>query len=198
MKKLLLFITLVASTIGVYSQSTIFQENWDGQGPGLSAWTLYNVDGFTPVGPTGTDGEPLSFLVQDAWSQLTLAQITTATPGFTTYPTAATGMANNIIASNSWYNPAQTANDWLVSPPITIPASALGVSLKWAATSMGAAAFLEDYEVYVSPTGGSAVANFTTLLLDVNNELSSGSYRNTSLQPYAGQTIRFAFRNKWC
>jgi hypothetical protein len=67
--------------------------------------------------------------------------------------------------------------------------------LRWAASSLGSASFLEDYEVYVSPTGGSAVSNFTTLLLDVNNELSAGSYRNVSLQTYAGQTIRLAFRN---
>ena len=60
---------------------------------------------------------------------------------------------------------------------------------------MGAASFLEDYQVYVSPTGGSAVANFTTLLIDVNNELSTGSFRTIPVQAYAGQSVRFAFRN---
>lgn len=193
MKKILLTVTLFVSILGS-AQTTIFEENWDGQGPGIAAWTLYNVDGLTPIGPAGVDGEALSFLVQDAWNVLSLADITGANADYTAHPANATGMANNIIASNSWYNPAGTANDWLVSPQILIPASATDATLRWAASSLGNSSFLEEYEVYVSTTGGSAVTDFTTLLLDVNNELSSGSYRSVPL-PYAGQTIRLAFRN---
>ncbi len=194
MKKLLLSLLFIGS-ISANAQSTIFAENWDGVGPGITGWTLYNLDNLTPVGPTGTDGEPLSFLVQDAWSVLSLAAIQGANPAYTAYPAAATGMAGNIIASNSWYNPVGTANDWLVSPLITIPAGATSVNLNWAAQSLGNSTFLEDYQVYVSPTGGSQVANFTTLLLDVNNELSAGNYRTAALNGYAGTSIRIAFRN---
>lgn len=194
MKKLLLFLLLVVS-INTNAQSTIFAENWDGIGPGIAGWTLYNVDGRTPVGPTGTDGEPLSFLITNAWNVLSLANIQGASPAYLAYPAAATGMAGNIIASNSWYTPVGIANDWLVSPLIAIPAGATSVNLKWAAQSLGAAAFLEDYKVYVSPTGGNAVANFTTLLLNVPNELSAGNYRTAALSGYAGTSIRIAFRN---
>jgi len=196
MKKILLTILFIGS-LNANAQTTIFAEDWDGVGPGIAAWTLYNEDGLTPVGPGGVDGEALSFLIQDAWSVLSLEQIRTAleAPTFT-YPVAATGMAGNIIASNSWYTPIGVANDWLVSPPITIPAGSTGLNLKWAATSRGSAAFLEDYQVYISPTGGDAISNFSVLLLDVNNELNTGSYRTAALSnAYAGTTIRFAFRN---
>lgn len=195
MKKLLLSTTLL-SVFSIQAQSTIFEENWDGNGPGISEWILYNVDGLNPVCPDGTDGEALSFLVQDAWSLLSLADIQGANPDFADYPAGATGMAGNIVASNSWYNPVGTANDWLVSPIINVPAGATALNLNWAATSLGNATFLEDYRVYVSPTGGGTVADFTTLLLDVNNELNTGNYRTVALNPaFAGTSIRIAFRN---
>lgn len=194
MKKTLLTLLFVGS-VSVNAQSTIFAENWDGIGPGISAWTLYNLDNRTPVGPEGTEGEPLSFLVQDAWNVLSLEDIQGVNPLFEDYPEAATGMAGNIIASNSWYTPIGVANDWLVSPLIAIPAGATSVNLSWAATSLGATAFLEDYKVYVSPTGGSAVANFTTLLLNVQNELNTGNFRTAALTGFAGTSIRIAFRN---
>lgn len=193
MKKLLLSIVFVGFS-SINAQTTIFQENWDGQGPGISAWTLYNVDNRTPVGPAGTDGEALSFLIQDAWTVLSLADIQGANPGFTAYPAAATGMGGNIIASNSWYTPAGVANDWLVSPQITIPAGATNVNLTWSATSMGATAFLEDYKVYISTTGNQ-VANFQTILKNVQNEPNTGNTHTVNISSYAGQNVRIAFRN---
>lgn len=195
MKKLLLS-TFILFAVNSNAQTTIFAENWDGIGPGISEWILYNLDNRTPVGPGGTDGEALSFLVQDAWTVLSLQQIQGANPNFVAYPVAATGMGGNIIASNSWYNPIGAANDWLVSPLITIPAGATNINLNWAATSLGATAFLEDYRVHLSPTGGSQVANFTTLLIDVNNELNTGNYRIQALSnDLAGTSFRIAFQN---
>lgn len=197
MKKLLLSITMLSMGLSANAQSVIFSEDWDGAGPGIEAWTLHNVDGLTPIGPDGTDGEALSFLVQDAWSVLSLDEIRAANGNEAyNYPEAAVGMFDNIIATNSWYIPAGTANDWLVTPPIAIPAGSTGVSLKWAAVSLAAPAFLEDYRVYLSPTGGNAVADFTVQLADINNELSAGNYRTQALPAtVAGTTIRLAFRN---
>lgn len=195
MRKLLLT-TLIAFAANSNAQTTIFSEDWDGNGPGISEWILYNLDNRTPVGPAGTAGEALSFLIQDAWTVLSLEQIQGANPGFAAYPEGATGMAGNIIASNSWYTPVGIANDWLVSPLISIPAGATNVSLNWAATSLGDAAFLEDYRVHLSPTGGSQVADFSTLLIDVNDELSSGNYRSQVLSnDLAGTSFRIAFQN---
>jgi hypothetical protein len=193
MKKLLLF-ALFIGLAKTNAQTTIFQENWDGQGPGISAWTLYNVDNLTPVAPTTPGGGALSALITNAWNVLSLANIQSATPTYTGYPAGATGMSGNIIASNSWYNPVGTANDWLVSPQISIPTGATNVNLTWSATSMGDASFLEDYKVYVSTTGNQ-VANFTTVLKDVQNQPSTGSTHTVDMTSYAGQNVRIAFRN---
>lgn len=193
MKKILLISTLLVVFNGK-AQTVLFEENWDGVGPGILGWTLYNVDGLTPVAASTAGGGALSNLVQDAWNVLSTDDIEGSTPGGSVYPAAATGMADNIIACNSWYEPVGMANDWLVSPTIAIPAGSTAVNLKWAALSRGSAAYLEDYKVYVSPTGGDQVADFTVLLQNVPNELSTGSYRTKSLNAYAGQTIRVAFR----
>jgi hypothetical protein len=192
MKKTLLLLGLT-SFVQINAQTTFFQEDWDGQGPGISAWTLHNVDNKTPVGPTGTNGETLSYLIQDAWSVITPAQIALASPNYS-HPTNATGMGGNVIASNSWYTPPGASNDWLVSPEIAIPSDATNVKLSWAATSLGDTAYLEDYKVYISTTGNQ-VANFTTLLLNDLNLPNTGAYRTVDLIGYAGQNIRIAFRN---
>ncbi len=47
MRKFLLHATLVALPVLGYGQ--IFQENFDGNGQGIAAWTVINVDGLTPA-----------------------------------------------------------------------------------------------------------------------------------------------------
>ncbi|REC43674.1 MULTISPECIES: hypothetical protein [unclassified Chryseobacterium] len=61
-------------------------------------------------------------LVTNAWNVLSLTQIKNSGPNLAayTYPAGATGMAGNVAIANSWYDPAGTANDWLVSPQINI------------------------------------------------------------------------------
>lgn len=195
MNKILLLSALLGLGL-LNAQSTLFQENWDGQGPGIGSWTLYNVDGLTPISSTDAGGDALPSLVTNAWNVLSLTQIQNSSTNAASfqYPVAATGMAGNVVAANSYYLPAGTANDWLVSPQINIPAGATGVNLTWAAVSRGAAAYLENYKVYISTTGNQ-VANFTTILKTVTNESSSGTYHTVNLNSYVGQNIYIAFRD---
>jgi len=196
MKKILLMSAFMGLGL-LNAQTTIFQENWDGQGSGISSWTLYNVDGRIPVSAAAASGDGLPALVTNAWNTLSLTQIQNS--GALTYltyayPTAATGMAGNVAVANSWYNPAGVANDWLVSPQINIPAGSTGVNLTWSAASLGAAAYLENYKVYISTTGNQ-VANFTTILKTVTNEPFSGMYHTVDLSSYVGQNVYIAFRD---
>ncbi|MGE6396177.1 choice-of-anchor J domain-containing protein [Chryseobacterium scophthalmum] len=195
MKKILLLSALLGLGL-LNAQSTLFQENWDGQGPGIGSWTLYNVDGLTPIDPFDANNDGLPALVTNAWNVLSLTQIQNSGPNLATYtyPAGATGMAGNVAVANSWYDPAGTANDWLVSPQINIPAGATGVNLTWSATSMGAAAYLENYKVYISTTGNQ-VANFTTILKTVTNESVTGTYHTVNLNSYVGQNVYIAFRD---
>lgn len=189
-KQLLTGALLLSSLFAMNAQTVIFEENFDGTGPGIAGWTLYNVDGLTPA----EDPSNISQLVTNAWNVVSLATFQAELDPAYAYPEAATGMAGNVAVSNSWYDPVGTANDWLVSPAITIPADATAASLTFAANSLGAAAFLEDYEVQISTTDN-AVASFT-LLLNVANELNTGNFRTVSLNDYFGDTVYIAFRNK--
>ncbi|MBO9690926.1 choice-of-anchor J domain-containing protein [Chryseobacterium sp.] len=195
MKKIL----LLSAFMGLYTlhaQTTIFQENWDGAGPGIGAWTLYNLDGNTPISAVNAGGDGLPALVTNAWNVLSLSQIQNSGPDYTgfAYPSGATGMSGNVAVSNSWYDPAGVANDWLVSPQISIPAGSTGVNLTWVATSLGASSFLEDYKVYISTTGNQS-SNFTTILKTVTNQPNTGSTHTVSLNSYVGQNVYIAFRN---
>ena len=92
MKKLLLF-ALFIGLAKTNAQTTIFQENWDGQGPGISAWTLYNVDNLhnTCCSFHSRNGGALSALITNAWNVLSLANIQSANPLTPDYPAGATG-----------------------------------------------------------------------------------------------------------
>lgn len=195
MKKILLSAVVAISTLSS-AQTTLFQENWDGAGPGIAAWTLYNVDGLTPISSYESGGDGLPELVTNAWNVLSQTQIVNSGDDYYgyTYPVGAVGMSGNVAVSNSWYDPAGTANDWLVSPQISIPANATGTKLTWVATSLGAASYLEDYKVYISTTGNQ-VSNFSTILKTVTNQPNTGSVHTVDISSYAGQNVYIAFRN---
>lgn len=165
MKKLLLLAAIIGFSVNGNSQ-VVFSENWDGVGPGMAGWTRYNVDGLTP-------NTNVSY-VNNSWVS------------------NAYEFDNNVALSTSWYTPAGTSNDWLVSPSITLPAGTN--TLYWDGLAYDPS-YPDSYKVYISTTGN-AVANFTTVLLDVDPEDSTGFVRQSvDLTPYAGQTIYIAFQN---
>ena len=83
------------------------------------------------------------------------------------------------------------ADNWLISPLITIPAP--GTVLQWKASSLsGEADKLEDYRVLISE-GGSGTDEFTTIAFEQLAENSTQTERSLDLSAYAGQEIRFAF-----
>ncbi|MBB4805609.1 hypothetical protein HNP38_000881 [Chryseobacterium defluvii] len=162
MKKFLSTLLLSSSLIG-YGQvfSSGFETNY---GP-ITNWTLYNVDGLTPATQVN--------FVNAAW-------VATAEE-----------FGNNVAMSTSWYSPAGTSNDWMVTPSIALPAGTN--TLYWHARSYDAT-YKESYRVLISTTGN-AVANFTTTLLTVNNEDTAWQNKSIDLSAYAGQTIYLAFQN---
>jgi len=171
MKKLLL--TLISFiTVSEATSQIIFSENWDGIGPGLSGWTLNNVDGLTP-------NASISF-VNAAWVNFQES------------------FDNKSVMSTSYYTPAGTSNDWLISPTITVPTGT--TTLYWDAKSFDVT-YKESYKVFVSTTGN-AVANMTNLAFTqgdgttgASGENSTWTRRSVDLTSYAGQTINIGFQN---
>ncbi|MCX8532282.1 T9SS-dependent choice-of-anchor J family protein [Chryseobacterium luquanense] len=173
MKRQLLNVLLLG--IPVFGFSQIFQENFDGSGQGISAWTVIDVDGLIPATSVN--------FITNGWNRIDRAG-TTGSFG---------GPAGNFAAmSTSWYNPAGTSNDWLISP--TIPVSGASPTLYWDAKAQDAT-YRDGYKVMLSPNGGNTVADFTVQLYSTTAENSSWTSRAADLTPYIGQNVRFAFVN---
>ena len=97
MKKLLLFASFLA--IPFSGNSQIFQENFDGSGPGFASWTTIDVDGLTPNAAVA--------FITTGWNRI---EKLGANGNFG-------GPAGDFAAmSTSYYNPPGISNDWLISP----------------------------------------------------------------------------------
>lgn len=94
----------------------------------------------------------------------------------------------NYAVSASWYQPAGTSNDWLITHAFTVPANA---RLKWDAWGSVVG---DSYFVAIS-TSGTLTSNFTTTLLSIPAEVNYWKTHNIDLSAYAGQTVHIAFVN---
>lgn len=168
MKKNLLQLLCLALPLLGFSQ--IFQENWDGNGPGLSAWKLINADGLEP-------DESVS-IFDDAW-----ILVNTSPEGEPT---------NFAAASTSWYTPPGTANDWLISPVINL--SGASPSLYWEMKAQDREN-PDGYKVMLSTNGGNTMTDFDVELYSTYAENSFWTKRAINLTPYNGKNVRIAFVN---
>lgn len=169
MKRIVL-LGLMMLPIYSWCQTPIFEENFDGNGPGISAWTLIDNDHLTPA-----------------------ADVAFVTSAWVTYDWAPEDEPENLCAlSTSWYDPSGQADDWLISPPISLPEGT--VYLNWIASSLNSS-FPDGYQVWVSSTAGTTIADFDQMIFQISGENFGPTERNASLDAYAGTTIRFAFVN---
>jgi hypothetical protein len=143
-------------------------------GPGTypfpPGWTLFNVDGRTPAGAVA--------YVNDAWEAREDFKFNTA---------------NCAVFSTSWYNPPGQADDWMWSPPITVPASAV---LSWNAVAYDPA-YRDGYEVRVKTGAAPTLANQLTSTTVYSNpaEEAVWTQRSVDISSYGGQTVYVGFRN---
>ena len=101
------------------------------------------------------------------------------------------GTVNKLAVSTSWFAPPSTADDWLISPAITVTDT--NTFLFWESYSPDAS-YRDGYQVRVSTTDNQ-VASFTDIALTIPAEETTTKKRALSLDAYIGQTIHFAFRN---
>ena len=97
---------------------------------------------------------------------------------------------DSAAVSTSWYTVAATADDWMITPPITLSGNS---TLSWEAFASDPD-FRDGYEVRISTTGN-AVGDFTTVLFSTGAEQTTPVVRYANLNPYNGQTVYLAFRN---
>ena len=137
-----------------------------------AGWVLINNDGLTPI-----DAD-----FDQAW-QVRNEQADTNSPNFT-------------AASNSWYSPPGTADDWLITPAIAIGDDA---TLSWLAASWDVAPFQDSYEVYISTStqdmaGCMANAAVFSIAAEVSGVLTPRSV-DLAFEGFSNTSIHVCFRN---
>lgn len=110
---------------------------------------------------------------------------------------------NYYAGSHSWFEPAGTANAWLVTKAIEIPAE--GYTLSWKSES-GYVKLLDCLHVYISTKGGNPHTDFGGPAVWQSLEEPAGELdgildgewneHSLSLDAYAGETIHIAFVNR--
>lgn len=102
--------------------------------------------------------------------------------------------SSSSIASSSYNGGALTPDNWLITKEFTLTADA---TLTFYVSGYDAEYNQEHYSVYLSTTG-SAIADFTTLLLSGTTSSSSYEMKSVDLSNFTGQTVRLAFRHHDC
>lgn len=170
-KAKLLSFMFAASVLGASAQ---FSENFEGvtltNGTGSlpAGFTQANLDGLTPA-------TNVNFMGTNAWVVRDLSG----------------GGASKAATSTSWYAPAGTSNDWMITPQITVPATSPYLFFKAMAPD---AQYPDGYVVKIS-TAGNATTDFTTDLLTVAAAGQAFETKAINLSAYAGQQIYLAWVN---
>ncbi|MCX7768947.1 MAG: Omp28-related outer membrane protein [Flavobacteriales bacterium] len=176
MKKSFLLSTLVLWAFRVCAQ---FSENFEGvtltNGTGSlpAGWTQYNLDGLTPH-------LSLSWMGTNAWVVRDASSI------------GGTKAATSV----SWYSPVGTADDWMVSPPIAVPAASPYLVFRAASPDP---TFLDGFQVWVcgfpNPGPNDFMSSPINKVLDVPAATPTFTYYGADLSAWAGQTVHIAWRN---
>lgn len=168
MKKSLYLCILGLFSQSAIAQTTVFSEDFQGGIP--ATFTLIDNDGLTPAASV---------------SEFTDAWIAKEDPDMA---------GDTVAASTSYFDPAGTADRWLITPAITL--GGYGNFLYWEAKSHDAS-FPDGYQVLISTTD-TQISSFDTLHT-VLVEIDSWNSRSLSIgdsNEYINQTVYIAFVNR--
>jgi hypothetical protein len=179
MKRLLSFIVLCAAFAlhsDYASAQTLYSEDFDGGSLASKGYTVLNIDGLT--GNALLDGGFVGLsdsFTNNAWIN-------------------SLAVGGNVCAlSTSWYDPAGTSNDWLITPPITLTGSNLNIA--WRDIALDPS-FADGYNVLISTSAGNTVGSFNpTPIYSTLGAPATWTGQQVNLNTYAGQTVTFAFVN---
>lgn len=161
--KQILLVLLVTMTMQLHGQ--IFSADFNDKT--LNGMKAVDLDGKSPHADVAA--------FKDAWNVMDLFQ-----------------NGNFAAYSTSYFTPVGQANDWLISPKISIPADKT-YSLLFRAIAPDKD-FRDGFEVRVSTTTDTTTS-FTDLLLKVEAEEAAWTNRSVDLSNYAGKDIYFAIVN---
>lgn len=169
MKKLLFTVSALLLAGNSFSQ-TIMSENFDAATTLPTGWTQLNIDALTPAAG-------VNFMGTNAWLVRPKAN----------------GSTDNQVVSTSWYLPAGTSNDWLISPSIAVPAT--GVNVVQFDAMAPDAQYLDGFKVYISTSPITAASLPTTAALTVPEAANAFTTYSVPLTSFAGQNVYVAIQN---
>lgn len=177
-KKITLSALAFIGCMAMNAQSEIYSEDFDdvsvdqqGVGSLPSDWSLYDEDG---LNPNQNSQAPLPSFIDEAWKVINFQDI------------------GKTAVSTSWYDPAGQADDWMVTPEISLPNGS--VSLFYTVRAFSGD-FADDYEVLVSTTGNTPSDFTDDPVFSEADPLAEGVEQIVSLADYAGEDVYIAFRN---
>lgn len=163
------FAVLVCS-LALGQPTTLLFEDFEGPFP--AGWTTINNDGLTPDTAVG--------FISDAW---------VITPDLDD-PTS----GDSVATSTSWYSPAGTADDWLISPSVSL--GTFGNKLSFKAKSYDGS-FPDGFQVFASTHNviDSFIQQDTLLTVTAQSPYWTRYFVSLDSFDLAGETIYLAFRN---
>lgn len=168
---LLLSVSLLCLPLSAAAQDAYLDVNFDNGIP--ASFTQIDNDGNEP----SASMKAVGFAVGTGWIGCTMDS----------------DGGNRVACSTSWYSPAGTSDDWLITPAFTVQSA--DDILRWRAMAHDKR-HRDGYAVYVTE-GGAAVADFDTSqpLFSVAGEEAEWTSHSVSLAAYVGKTVRVAFVN---
>lgn len=165
LKQVLLFSSVVFSTLSLQAQTVVLSEDFDNGIP--ATWTILKQD---------------AFLEHASVAEFAPGWITIANPMDPT---------DSVAAATSYFTTSGKANRWLISPPI--PLGSFGNFLKWKAMSFDPS-YPDVYQVLISVTD-TQISSFIDTLARVEGELDEWLEREVDLTDlgYSDQTVHIAF-----
>lgn len=168
MKRILSFALTLSMLVNLSSQ--IFNAGFENNnGTPLSEWSKINADG-NPV----ASWMPVPEFNDEAWVQF-----------YDFYD-------NKIAFSTSYYSNGGAADDWLITPLISLPAGGTP-TLYWKAKSYDVS-YTDNYSVKISTTD-QEMTSFIDLLVVEGEQAYDFNARTLDLSAYAGQEVYIAFVN---
>src|SRR5690606_2117487 len=167
MKKILLS-AMACATLGFTVKAQLALENFN-SGTLPAGWVLINDGHIVSNSFANGNGPIIAGLTANAWIPAQLA------------------VGDYSMITTSLFNPAATADRWLITPSFTVTSP--NMVFKWDDYDLNSG---EGVEIHVSPTAGTTKAAFTTKLYDQPTSTGGMGTHSISLSAYNGQTIRLA------
>ncbi len=188
MTKIVLLALLLCVGGTTVSAQVLFYESFD------------NIGGPT-AGGAGTYSFPQGWLLRNVDNRTPDAQVSYVNQAWERREDFNFNVMDSAVFSTSYYSPLGSADDWMWTPAISLPASA-NLQLSWQAVTYDPN-YRDGYEVRIMtgtiPTGGTGVignqVTASSVLMTVAAENSNWTTRQVSLNTYAGQTVYIGFRN---